>query len=119
MLSVAAVHKHRLVNCLSDICTDLARLKEHLLLVPAYKKDKKLRLAVATGHFKLGNIDRARVLFEEYQREFPDVPTVHYFLGAIYEQVGEIEKAIAEYEKELQISPANKTAAQRLRSLKK
>jgi lipopolysaccharide biosynthesis regulator YciM len=62
-----------------------------------------LALAVALGrvYFELSMLDEAAEQFEKVEVRAPDLPSIHAFLGAIFERRGQAREAFEEYRRAL------------------
>ncbi len=65
-----------------------------------------LALAAALGrvYFELEMLDEAADQFEKIEVRAPDLPTVHAFLGAIFERRGDTREAFDEYRRALRLA---------------
>lgn len=65
-----------------------------------------LALAVALGrvHFELSMLDEAAEQFEKVEVRAPDLPSVHAYLGAIFERRGQAREAFEEYRRALRLT---------------
>lgn len=91
-----------------------AAFRKALELKPDYLSP---RLALADLLAKQGKTAEAVALLEEVAGSRPS-PSVLLPLARYYEQLGQKEKAIATYEKVLEVSPGNAAAQSRLQALK-
>jgi hypothetical protein len=64
----------------------------------------------ASGLISEGRITDAIFFLERNAGDYPDIPSVHYELGQIYQRAGYTEKAIKEYEITLEMDPEYKDA---------
>lgn len=65
-----------------------------------------------------GQVAEAIRIFEYNARIHPAVPETHEALGAAYRRAGELQKAIAAYERALELRPGNREIAETLRELR-
>ena len=63
-------------------------------------------------------LPEAIAVFELNVADFPSSWNVHDSLGEAYAAAGQREKAIASYEKSLELNPSNTSGADQLRKLK-
>ncbi|HEY0298133.1 MAG TPA: tetratricopeptide repeat protein [Arachidicoccus sp.] len=73
----------------------IEKLKEFLLETP---KDNFVRHALAMEYLKIGKIDEAQKLLEQLLSDSPDYVGSYYQLGKIFEQKGDTQSAIRQYE---------------------
>jgi lipopolysaccharide biosynthesis regulator YciM len=67
-----------------------------------------LALAVALGrvYLELEMLDEAADQFEKVEVRAPEMPTIHAFLGAVFERRGETREAFEEYRRALRLARA-------------
>lgn len=65
-------------------------------------------LELARGHHVAGNFVLAERTYHDVLRAVPDNPTVHHLLGAMYYQLGSIDKALDYMKKSIDIEPKEK-----------
>ncbi len=67
-----------------------------------------LGIAVALGrvYFELEMLDEAADQFEKVEVRAPETPTIHAFLGAVFERRGETREAFEEYRRALRLARA-------------
>jgi len=90
-----------------------------------YDKNVMLWVNLAAAH--LGRLETAgprhqQRAIQAYERALqldPKVPNVHYHLGLIYKERGELTRACAFFQQALEVNPADKDAAQWLEYLEK
>jgi tetratricopeptide (TPR) repeat protein len=66
-----------------------------------------------------GDLERARKQFEEVIQLAPAYSNARWYLASIYEQTGELDKAVAQVEKVLEFNPDNRLVKTRLERLKR
>ena len=102
-----------------------ARLGRYDEAIAAYKK----ALQIAPGniyalhdlgvlYLEVGHVREAREAFETCIRENPEHPDAWFYLGRVLEVQGKRGRAVAAYEKELQLHPNNAEAANSLAALR-
>ena len=74
----------------------ISKLKEFLKANPA---DSFVQHALALEYIKLGDDEKARLLFEELLNRQPDYVGSYYHLAKLLERNGRIDEAIVVYEK--------------------
>ena len=74
----------------------ISKLKEFLKANPA---DSFVQHALALEYIKLGDDERARLLFEELLNRQPEYVGSYYHLAKLLERNGKTQEAIAVYEK--------------------
>ena len=67
---------------------------------------------------KENKIEAAIKLFELNVKEYPNSPNVYDSMGDAYRQIGKFDLAIKNYQKSLELNPANDNARAMLRQLK-
>jgi predicted alpha/beta superfamily hydrolase len=65
-----------------------------------------------------GQVGEAIRVFEYSARIHPAIPETHEALGSAYRSVGDVQKAIAAYERALELRPGNREIAEILRELR-
>jgi len=83
-------------------------------LLPKEVSPEKTEVLLAAGRaafpYLSGNIDAARTAFQSFLQQFPSAPNAHYFCGYfLYPK--DLERALEEFKRELEISPSNGQAA--------
>ncbi len=81
----------------NNIPTLAARIKNN-------PKDSFSKFALALELIKLGNNEKALVLFENIIESDPTYVGVYYHLGALYVELEENKKALATYKKGIEIA---------------
>ena len=71
----------------------------------SYPNDVNLILQEANLHYKLGDKDQFKVLMAEAATVAPDNPDLHYNIGVINMEQGNVEEARESYKKALEINP--------------
>jgi Tfp pilus assembly protein PilF len=66
--------------------------------------DPFLNHALALEEIKVGNDESARELFEQLLERNPDYVGSYYHLGKLHERLGDESKAIAVYEKGMEVA---------------
>jgi len=79
--------------------------------------DVLLKQTEANLYYKLGNVAKYKELMEEIVANDPDNPDLYYNLGVSAGQLGDNEKAIAYYEKAIELKPNYVTAKLNLSSV--
>jgi tetratricopeptide (TPR) repeat protein len=77
--------------------------------VPAERLDAVTKAGTAARFWILGEIDKAEAGFQELVREFPTLAGVHYLYGT-YLSYTRPEDAMAEFRRELELTPPNADA---------
>lgn len=71
-----------------------SRIKELAKAVQENPEDSFYKFTLALEMIKFGSLNKAKILFEDIRTKDPDYVGVYYHLGKLYEQLGEIEKAL-------------------------
>jgi len=83
----------------------------------AYRQNPKLVLAAGISHYKQGRIDKAEIHLENALSLNQNIPQAHYYLALIAADRGDTATAVRHLEAELRISPHNRLASEKLRTL--
>lgn len=81
----------------------ISRIKEFLIQQP---KDNFLRHALALEYLKIGEIEKAKNLFEELLTDSPNYVGSYYHLAKTCEKLGLQQEAIDWYEKGMAVAKA-------------
>lgn len=73
-----------------------------------YEMPVEEALELARGHHVAGNFILAERTYYDVLRAVPDNPTVHHLLGAMYYQLGSIDKALDFMKKSIDLEPEEK-----------
>jgi tetratricopeptide (TPR) repeat protein len=68
--------------------------------------DQTLAVALGRVYFELEMLDEAAEQFERIEMRAPNLPSVHAYLGAIFERRGKTREAFAEYRQSLRLAHA-------------
>ena len=87
---------------------------------PAHRFQNTERLMNAAGYFLLGEglVEEAIRIFQLNVADYPDSWNVYDSLGEAYMEAGQLEPAISNYEKSLQMNPDNTNAVRMLESIR-
>ncbi len=82
--------------------------------LPPEMSDLVTRAGRAQYHMARREMEEARKAFEDLVARYPDTPNVHYSFGVFLLAVDETDKALAEFKRELEISPNHVPARQQI-----
>jgi tetratricopeptide (TPR) repeat protein len=86
------------------IFTNMERIEQLRKFLLDSPNDSFLKHALALEHVKLGDDTSAKKLFEELLAAEPGYVGSYYHLGKLFERIGDNDKAIAWYEKGMQVA---------------
>lgn len=78
------------------------RIKELALDLKSNPEDSFIKFALALELIKVGELEKARLLFESIRSTDPDYVGVYYHLGKLYEQLHREEEALTIYKEGIQ-----------------
>ena len=77
----------------------MSRIEKILEMLQTSEKDSFLQHALALEYIKIGENEKALILFTELLEREPAYVGSYYHLGKLFEKLNEIDKAIVTYEK--------------------
>jgi len=86
-------------------CVTTTKSGNEVLKAPDLSEAAQLNLQLGVSYYQQGSLQAAREKLEKAIEQKPDLAAAHRVLGLVYQQMGDLDEAEAEYREALNLSP--------------